>query len=88
MLPDLEDDPLIAVVEAPYTAFMLEAGSSGLGRRMDSPLVRGAGKFLNCSPVDKGGGRLFENRSCGEGPYGGPLSLERDRRGGIVVGFA
>ena len=86
MLPDLEDDPLITVVEAPYTAFMLETGSSGLGRRMDSPLVRG-GKFLNSSSVDKGGDRLFEDRSCGEGPYGGPLSLERDRRGGIVVGF-
>ncbi len=87
MLPDLEDDPLIAVVEAPYTAFMLEAGSSGLGRWMDSPSIRG-GEFLNCASLDKGGDCLFEDMSCGKGPYGGPLSLERDRRGGIVVGFA
>ncbi len=87
MLPDLEDDPLIAVVEAPYSAFMLKAGSSGLGRWMDSPFVRG-GEFLNSPSLDKGGDCLFEDKSCGEGPYGGPLSLERDRRGGIVDGFA
>jgi hypothetical protein len=87
MLPDLEDNPLVAVVEAPHSAFVLKAGSSGLGRWMDSPFVRG-GEFPNCASLDKGCDCLFEGRSCGEGPYGGPLSLERDRRGGIVGGFA
>ena len=31
MLYDLEDDPLAVVVGAPYTALVLEAGSSCLG---------------------------------------------------------
>ena len=31
---------------------------------------------------------MFEYWSCDEGPYRGSLSLERDRRGGIVDGFA
>jgi hypothetical protein len=54
---------------------------------MDSPLVW-RGEFLDDSPLDKGRNGLFENRSCGEGSYRGSLSLERDRRDGIVVGFA
>ena len=87
MLSDLEDDPLVKVIDAPYPAFMLKAGSSSLCRGMDSPLVW-RGKFLDNSPLDKGNDRLFEYRSCGEGPYRGSLSLERGRRGGTVVGFA
>ncbi len=31
---------------------------------------------------------MFEYGSCGEGPHRGSLSLERDRLGGIVGGFA
>ena len=87
MLSDLEEDPLVDVVDAPYTALVLETGFSRLGRGVDSPLV-GWREFPDSSPLGKGGDRLFEYWSCGEGPYRGSLSLERDRRGGIVDGFA
>ena len=86
MLSDLEDDPLDNVVDAPNTAFMLKAGSSSLGRGMDSPLVWWR-ESLDSSPLDKGGNGMLEYCSCGEGPNRGSLSLERDRRGGIVAGF-
>ena len=54
---------------------------------MDSPLVWWR-EFSDSSPLGKGSSGLFEYWSRGEGPYRGSLSLERDRRGGIVDGFA
>ena len=41
MLSDLEDDPLVQVVNAPYAPLMLKSGASCLGRGMDSPFVGG-----------------------------------------------
>ncbi len=82
MLSDLEDAPLVVVVGAPYTTLMMEAGSSCLGRGVNSPLV-GRREFLDGSPLDKSGDGLFEHWSCSGGPYRGSLSLERDCRGGI-----
>ena len=87
MLSNLEDEPLVRVVDAPHTTLVLEAGTSCLCRGVDPPLV-GRGQFLNGSSLDEDVDGLFEYVSCGKGPNRGPLSLERDRRGGIVVGFA
>jgi hypothetical protein len=87
VLSDLEGDPLVGVVDAPHTTLMLEAGTSCLCRGVD-PLPVGRGQFLNGSSLDEDVDGMFEYNSCGEGPDGGPLSFERDRRGGIVVGFA
>ena len=39
MLSNLEDDPPIDVVDAPYTALVLKTGSSLLGRGVESSLV-------------------------------------------------
>jgi len=86
VLTDLADDPLFLVVDAPYSTFMLEAGSSGLGGGMDAPLVV-EGELLDNASSDEGGEGMFEDGSCSTGPYWGPLSLERDRRGGIEDGL-
>ena len=87
MLADLEGDPGIAVVRAPYESFMLESGSTSFRRGMDTPDVRG-GEFSDASLFNKRGQGLFEGEPCREGPDWGPLSLERDRRGGILRGVA
>ena len=43
----------------------------------------GGGELLDSAPPDEGGEGLFEDGSCKTGPSWGPLSLERDRRGGL-----
>ena len=43
VLANLEDDPLLLVVGAPYSAFMLEPGSPSLCRRVYAPFVEGGG---------------------------------------------
>jgi hypothetical protein len=48
----------------------------------------GGGELLDGASFDEGGEGLFNDGSCSTGPYTGSLSLKRDRRGGIVVGFA
>ena len=53
---------------------------------MDAPLV-GRGELLYGASFDEGGEGLFDDGSCSAGPYWSPLSLERDRRGGIYVGL-
>ena len=85
MLTNLEDDPLVEVVCAPYAALVLKTRTSCLGRGVDSPFVRG-GELLDGALVDEGCKRLFQNGPygpCGERPDRGSLSLERDRRGDI-----
>ena len=87
MLTDLENDPLALIVCAPYPSFVLETRASCLGRWMDTPPLRGR-ELLDGSPLDHDGERLFKDESCRKGPDRGSLSLERDRRGGIVDGLA
>ncbi len=41
VLSDLEDDPLVLVVCAPYTTLVLEPRASCLGGRVDSPFIGG-----------------------------------------------
>ena len=87
VMSDLEDDPLFLIVGAPHTTLVLETGSSCLSRGVHSPCI-GWKEFLDSSSLDEGGDRLFNHGSCGKRPYRGSLSLERDRRGGIVGRFA
>ena len=85
VLADLEGDPSIVVIRAPDESFMLESRSPSLSGGMDTPDVRG-GEFSDASLFNKRGHGLFEGEPCREGPDRGPLSLERDRRGGILRG--
>ena len=86
VLTGLENDPLILVVDAPYTTLVLETGSSGLGRGMYAPLVVG-GELLSGTTLDEFGEGMFEDGSCRTGPCWGPLSLELDHHGGIDAGL-
>ncbi len=86
MLTDLEDDPLFLIVDAPYSTFVLESRTSDLGRGMNTPFVRGR-ELSDSAFVDEASDGSFEGRSGSEGPYRGPLSLDRDIRGGIGEGL-
>ena len=50
---------------------------------MNTPSVRGR-ELADGAFVDEARDGLFKGRSGSEGPYRGPLSLDRDLRGGIV----
>ena len=86
MLTDLEDDPLFLIVDAPYSTFVLEARTSDLGRGVNTPFVRGI-ELSDNTFVDEASDGSFEGRSGSEGPCRGPLSLDRDLRGGIGEGL-
>jgi hypothetical protein len=86
MLVDLDHGLVVQVIDSLDEAFMLEAKSFGFCRWVDSPFVwRRA--LVDCSSVEEAGESLFENSSGCEGPDGGPLSLDRDLRGGIGEGL-
>ena len=74
------------IVDPPYATFMLEARSSSLCRRVDAPLVGGL-ELEDSSVVVEARESLFEESSGCEGPYGSPLSLDRDLRGSIGEGL-
>jgi len=82
VLADLDHRPVVVVVNPPNEAFMLEARTSGLCRGMDAPFV-GCLELEDDILVDESRDNLFEDPSSGERPVGGPLSLDRDLRGGI-----
>ncbi len=86
MLTDLEGDPLVKVVGTPHSAFMLEAKTSRLCKRVYAPLIREGGLF-DSAMFDEDGKCLSEDGFCGKGPNKGPLSFERDRFGGIDRGI-
>ncbi len=46
--------------------------------------IRQGGELADGAFVDEARDGPFKGRSGSEGPYGGPLSLDRDLRGGIV----
>ncbi len=74
VLADLDSDPLVLVVDPPHDTLVLETGASCLSRGMDTPLARRC-ELPDSAELDEGGKSLFEDRSCREGPYGGPLSF-------------
>jgi hypothetical protein len=74
------------IVDPPHDTFMLKARSSGLCRWVDSLLVGGL-ELEDSSFVDEARESLFEDSSGCERPYGGPLSLDRNFRGGIEEGL-
>ena len=86
MLANLGNRPVVMIVDPPYETIVLEARSSGLCRWVDAPLVGGL-ELEVCSFVDEAQEGLFEDSSSCERPYGGPLSLDRDLRGGIGEGL-
>jgi len=65
---------------------MLEARTPSLSRGMDAPIV-GCLELEDDTLVDKSRASLFEDHSGGERLDGGPLSLDRDLRGGIGEGL-
>ncbi len=70
------------VVDPLDEPFMLEVRSSSLYRWVDAPLVGGL-ELEDKSFVNEARESLFEDPSGCERPDGGPLSLDRDLRGGI-----
>ena len=53
---------------------------------MDGPIVP-RGELLDGAVFDEDGDGSLEGCSGSEGPHGGPLSLDRDLRGGIGEGL-
>ncbi len=86
MLADFDHRLVVVVVDPPYETFVLVAKTFGLGRRVDAPIVGGL-ELQDNTCIDEAGESLFKDPSIGEGPDGGPLSLDRDLRGGIVGGL-
>ena len=75
------------VIDPPDETFMLEASTSSLCRWVDVPLVGGL-ELEDNSFLDGARESVFKDYpSGGERPYGGPLSLDRDLRGGIGEGL-
>jgi hypothetical protein len=85
VLTDLDHIPVVEVVNPPDEAFMLEARAPDLSGGMDAPIV-GSLELEDDSLVLESRESLFEDPSGGEGPDGGSLSLDRDLRGGTVLG--
>ena len=86
MLAKFDLNPIASVVDTPNATFMLEAASPGLGRGVNTPLFRGS-ELADSAFVDKAGDGSFKGCFGSEGPYKGPLSLDRDLRGGIGEGL-
>ena len=86
MLAKFDRNLVAPVVDTPYVTFMLEAASSGLGRGVNTPFVPGS-ELADNAFVDAVGDDSFKGCSSSEGPYKGPLSLDRDLRGGIGEGL-
>jgi hypothetical protein len=74
------------IADPPHDTFMLEARSSILYRWVDASIVGGL-ELEDSFFVDEARESLFENPSGCERPDGGPLSLDRDLRGGIERGL-
>ena len=86
MLADLDHGLVVVVINPPDEAFMLEARAPGLSGGMDPPIV-GRLELEDDSFVLESREGLFEDRSGGEGPHGGSLSLDSDLRGCIGEGL-
>ena len=85
-MSDLEDNPLIVVVKAPHATLVLEPGSPCFGGRVDPPPVRVV-EFPNAARFGEGRDGFFQQSPRCESPDRGPLSLDRDLRGGIGEGL-
>ena len=86
MLAGLDNSPIVMVIDPSNEAFVLEVWTPGLCRWVNAPFVGGL-ELEDNSFVDEARDSLFEDPSGGERPDGGPLSLYRDLRGGIVEGL-